>query len=112
MCVLSDKTFLCFRVSLKIEPGDGSPRYASYKKELAGKHREELQQSSWYLVELTEYSLGSNIQHLGVETAVEPSTILGSSMVTLTSHSLWFCFLHHSQAPTLKKTAGTSLSLK
>lgn len=36
---LSDRSFLSFRLSLKIEPGEGSPRFASDKKELAGKRK-------------------------------------------------------------------------
>uniref|UniRef100_A0A674P3R1 Ral GEF with PH domain and SH3 binding motif 1 n=1 Tax=Takifugu rubripes TaxID=31033 RepID=A0A674P3R1_TAKRU len=35
-----------FNLSLKIEPGDGSPRFASYKKDLAGKHKATFKSSS------------------------------------------------------------------
>lgn len=38
----SDRSVLCFRLSLKIEPGDGSPRLASYQKELAGTLKAEI----------------------------------------------------------------------
>lgn len=50
-CVLSDRSFLCFRLSLKIEPGDGSPRLASHKKELAGTQRRASVKVPQYLLE-------------------------------------------------------------
>lgn len=51
VCVLSDRSFLCFRLSLKIEPGDGSPRLASHKKELAGTQRRASVKVPQYLLE-------------------------------------------------------------